>query len=95
MSQERHTGIVKWFNNKTGYGFIQNINMNKEDDIFVHHQHLRVENQYKYLVQGEYVEYFKKTLEGKHKYIASDVSGIQGGPLMCVTRQKAKESYES
>jgi cold shock CspA family protein len=92
---ERYTGIVKWFNNKTGYGFIQNINMTKEDDIFVHHQHLRVENQYKYLVQGEYVEYVKKTLEGKHKHVASDVSGIQGGPLMCETRHKAKESYES
>jgi cold shock CspA family protein len=92
MSQ-RHTGMVKWFNNKTGYGFIS---LGKED-IFVHHQQLSVsQNQYKYLVQGEYVEFEKKELsEGKHKTMAVNVSGVNGGPLMCETRQKMRDTRDS
>ena len=53
-------GRVKWFNNKAGYGFItiNDCNTNEERDIFVHHSEIRVEqSQYKYLVQGEYVEF--------------------------------------
>jgi cold shock CspA family protein len=88
-----HTGIVKWFNNKTGYGFIKS----GEEDIFVHHQQLKVQNNmYKYLVQGEYVQFDSKLLtEGKHKCMAVLVTGINGGPLMCETRQAMKDSYEA
>ena len=91
MSQ-RLTGMVKWFNNKTGYGFIA---FDKED-LFVHHQQLSVaQNQYKYLVQGEYVEFEKKDLsDGKHKTMAVDVTGIHRGPLMCETRQKMRSTNE-
>ena len=93
---DRLIGIVKWFNNKTGYGFIQSKTNNVTEDIFVHHQQLDVKsNQYKYLVQGEYVEFTKKELsEGRHKTMASNVTGIQGGPLMCETRQMMKDSRE-
>jgi len=89
---DRLIGIVKWFNNKTGYGFISY----NDEDIFVHHQQLNVQNnQYKYLVQGEYVHFVKKELtEGRHKVMASSVTGINGGPLMCETRQRAKEAHE-
>ncbi len=95
---DRLIGIVKWFNNKTGYGFIQRkVNNSESEDIFVHHQQLDVKNnQYKYLVQGEYVEFVKKELsEGKHKTMAANVTGVQGGPLMCETRQMMKDSRES
>ena len=92
MSSDRLTGSVKWFNNKTGYGFISFNN----EDIFVHHQQLTVaQNQYKYLVQGEYVEFEIKTLtEGRHKTMATDVTGVNRGPLLCETRQKMREAHD-
>ena len=54
------SGRVKWFNNKAGYGFItvNDCETNEERDMFVHHSEIKVEQtQYKYLVQGEYVEF--------------------------------------
>ena len=88
----RVIGCVKWFKTKTGYGFITHDGV----DIFVHHANLTVEtNQYKYLVQGEYVEFVKTELENtKHKYNATDVTGVHRGLLMCETRQKMKDSRE-
>ena len=53
-------GRVKWFNNKAGYGFItvNDCETNEERDIFVHHSEIQVQqSQYKYLVQGEYIEF--------------------------------------
>jgi CspA family cold shock protein len=79
---ERYTGKVKWFNNKTGYGFIET----GTEETFVHHSGLTSETQYKYLVQGEYVEYSKSAYGGQNKVVAVDVTGIQRGKLMCETR---------
>ena len=90
-SSPRQLGRVKWFNNKAGYGFITiNDGPLKDTDIFVHHIGINVSNeQYKYLVQGEYVEYdLEKTEGGKHEYQAGKVSGLNGGKLMCETRSE-------
>jgi len=86
-------GRVKWFNNKAGYGFITVVSKEQsETDIFVHHSSINVGNeQYKYLVQGEYVEFkLENTNGGSHAYQATNVSGINGGKLMCETRRQSK-----
>jgi CspA family cold shock protein len=97
MSEEqqtnRVTGCVKWF--KNGYGFI--IDMNGED-IFVHHSGIN-ENikHYKYLVQGEYVEFEVTPTkpESKYKFQAVNVTGIHSGKLMCETREERRLEYSS
>jgi cold shock CspA family protein len=92
-SSEHWTGRVKWFNNKAGYGFITITDGSRSGtDIFVHHSVINVENQqYKYLVQGEYVEFDMVRIESsQHEWQASNVSGIRGGKLMCETRRELK-----
>ena len=88
-------GRVKWFNNKVGYGFITATNGDMSgSDIFVHHSKVNVSSeQYKYLVQGEYVEFsVEKTEGGSHEYQAGNVSGINGGKLMCETRNEFRQT---
>jgi CspA family cold shock protein len=92
-SQEKFLGRVKWFNNKAGYGFISITDGAKSgSDIFVHHSSINVESeQYKYLVQGEYVEFQLKTMENStHEFQATNVKGIKGGKLMCETRRDVR-----
>ena len=90
-SSDRFMGRVKWFNNKAGYGFITVTDGHKAgSDIFVHHSSIKVDaQQYKYLVQGEYVEFgLSSVSNGDHEFQASDVSGIKSGKLMCETRHE-------
>jgi len=90
---ETLTGRVKWFNNKAGYGFITVTDGERSgSDIFVHHSSVQVENeQYKYLVQGEYVCFgLAKTDSATHEWQAVNVCGINGGKLMCETRREFK-----
>ena len=82
-------GRVKWFNNKAGYGFITvTQGDHKEEDVFVHHSAIVVaQEQYRYLVQGEYVEFdLCMVPDGDHKCQAGNVQGIDNGKLMCETR---------
>ena len=83
----RQLGIVKWFNNKAGFGFVTTLG-DESKDVFVHHSGVSVNReQYKYLVQGEYVEFnLSKSDNNDHEWQAINVTGIQRGHLMCETR---------
>jgi CspA family cold shock protein len=88
--EEYITGRVKWFNTKKGYGFISATDdPSEEGEIFVHHSEISVAL-YKYLVQGEYVEFLLAPAAntGKYKFQAAKVRGIKGGKLMCETRDE-------
>jgi CspA family cold shock protein len=50
----RTTGLVKWFNNDKGFGFISR--ENGEKDCFVHHSAIQG-NGYKSLNEGDKVEF--------------------------------------
>jgi CspA family cold shock protein len=91
----RLIGQVKWFNNKAGFGFITvSDGDHAGKDIFVHFSTIHVTNsQYKYLIQGEYIEFdLASTPTDKHEFQATNVSGIKGGALMCETRQNARST---
>lgn len=94
----RLTGRVKWFNNKTGFGFITIVGGNDQfkdaSEIFAHHSAIKVsQEQYRYLVEGEYVEFsVSSTTSGDHKFQAADVRGVKGGKLFCETRNEQRAS---
>lgn len=106
-TRPRLTGRVKWFNNKTGFGFISALTdsegIKEGSDVFVHHSAVKVsQEQYRYLVQGEYVEFVLSKLkpsdasadasDSKHEFQAIDVSGVKGGKLICETRWESRTS---
>jgi cold shock protein len=86
MSSDRLTGSVKWFNNKAGYGFVT-VKGGDHDgkDVFAHYSAIKViDDQFRYLVQGEYIEFdLTKDETEKHDFVVSNISGIKGGSLMC------------
>ena len=97
----RLTGRVKWFNNKTGFGFISVVGgddlFKDASEIFVHHSAVTVsQEQYRYLVEGEYVEFVVvSTDSGTHKFQAGDVRGVKGGKLFCETRHEHRASQDN
>jgi cold shock CspA family protein len=98
----RFTGVVKWFNNKAGFGFVTVLDNDVSGDysgkdVFSHHTSCNVTNkQYRYLVQGEYVEFTLKESENSdHPYQADDISGICGGKLMCETRWEVRQQRDA
>lgn len=91
---ERLSGRVKWFNFQNGYGFITPLQpIEGAQDIFVHHTSINVVgNQYRYLVEGEYVEFTLESVNSRqHSFHAVDITGINRNLLMCETKNKLSE----
>ena len=96
-NEPRMIGQVKWFNNKAGYGFITvSDGEYVGKDIFAHYSTIRVgDTQYRYLVQGEYVEFqLSISTNTAHEFQATHISGIKGGLLMCETRQSTRPKHD-
>lgn len=82
-------GQVKWFNAKAGFGFVTV----GSEDVFVHHSEVQVEKeQFRYLVEGEYVELTVTKKAGEEKRQGSVITGIGGGRVMCEVRAAAAEA---
>ena len=79
--EKRFLGKVKWFNPRSGFGFVTRVDDNS--DVFVHHSGLQPNNEcFKTLYTGEYVE-MEITTDDEGKHFASNVRGPSGGDLMC------------
>ena len=92
-----YMGRVKWFNNRAGYGFTTVLDQDKKGvDVFVNHSGVHVDNeQYRYLVQGEYVSFNVSKSDNKdHKCQATNVRGILGGRLMCETHLEMRKERD-
>jgi CspA family cold shock protein len=65
---DREVGIVKWFNNTKGFGFI---GREQGEDVFVHFRAIRGEG-YRTLQQGQKVEF--TVTQGQKGFQAEDVA---------------------
>lgn len=66
------TGVVKWFNNAKGFGFIEPADGG--EDVFVHYSEIRSDG-YKTLTRGQFVEFEVK-------------KGPKGAQALNVTRRE-------
>jgi CspA family cold shock protein len=66
---ERQTGVVKWFNDAKGFGFIQS----ESGDVFVHHTAIKAEG-FRSLAEGQRVEF--DLVQGQKGPAAENVAAI-------------------
>lgn len=66
------SGVVKWFNNSKGYGFLTDEN---GADVFVHFSAIQSDG-YKTLKQGDNVEFY--AIEGEKGLQAQNVKKVSG-----------------
>ena len=70
-------GIVKWFNNKKGYGFISP--SDGSDDVFIHYTAIQgEEGDFKTVYEGDTVEF--DVVDGQKGPQASNVTVTKKGP---------------
>ena len=67
----RESGVVKWFNESKGFGFIQR---GSGDDIFVHFRAIRGDG-FRTLRDGQKVEF--AVVEGQKGFQAEDVQSLE------------------
>ena len=92
----RRTGQVKWLNDDKGFGFIRDLDSNK--DTFVHIRDLRPKTSVMpTLYTGEYVQFSLAPNgadeSGNERFKAVDVTGIRDRHLMCDMGQISFKSY--
>lgn len=69
----QHTGVVKWFNNAKGYGFLGH---DAGSDVFVHYKAIQLDG-YKSLKEGDHVTFnIVQGVTGKPQ--AEKVSRVSG-----------------
>lgn len=66
-----YTGVVKWFNQEKGYGFIS---ANDGNDVFVHHSQIKEKGHDKDLHEGQNVSF--DVQEGEKGPMATNVQKI-------------------
>ena len=71
-------GIIKWFNNEKGYGFI---NGEENEDIFVHYTAINLEG-YKTLSEGQVVEF--KLIKTEKGLQATNVTPVKQEELTAI-----------
>jgi len=76
VSQEgaREVGVVKWFNDSKGYGFIQR---DGQDDVFVHFSSIQASG-FRSLAEGQRVEF--RVEQGQKGPQAVDVRPLEAPP---------------
>jgi len=103
MLEGKHTGQVKWFNRRRGYGFIKILKSEESNedfigkDVFVHQSHITPkQSTYRSLEENEYVE-FALSLDDRNTTQAVNVTGIMNGSLICdahAEKQKYNQEKE-
>jgi CspA family cold shock protein len=77
LDPKKNRGVVKWFNDEKGFGFIQQ--QGGKRDVFVHHTAIISNEDRKRLYEGQIVEFHIK--EGKKGPEASEVKVVSGPEL--------------
>ena len=79
---DRETGVVKWFNDTKGFGFIIPDNDDAGGDIFVHYSDIQGDG-FRMLLEGQSVE-FEVGEQDDGRFRAIDVTGPDGEQIISV-----------
>lgn len=96
-NEKRQVGIVKWFSNKLGYGFITyKDETNVSHDVFVHHTSIKPRRtSYRTLTMGEYVEFSLAELKNNNQKQAINITGPENGPLLSDSVNEFRTNYRN
>ena len=82
-------GIVKWFDNKKGFGVISS----EDNEYFIHHSEIKISdsNVRSSLFENERVQ-FEIFTDEKNKLCAKNLTGVDNKQLLCETRYNPKKN---